>query len=313
MIVTVVVPCYNESEALPFFVTKMADIAQDLEPWLDEPLSFVFVDDGSTDGTLELLRDMHDRVSRCHYISFSRNFGKEAALLAGMRKALDLSSTHVAVMDADLQDPPELLPEMCRIMSEKGCDAVAAYRESREGEPIIRSWFARRFYSFMERVSDAHMRDGARDFRLMTRRMVDEVCSMQEVGRFSKGLFMWVGHQTEWVGYQNIEREHGSTSWSFWGLVRYALEGIIAFSTWPLEAISIIGVIVSILAVLFLFFIFFRALFFGDPVAGWPSMMCVIILLGGIQILGIGVIGLYLAKTYHEVKRRPVYLVAEEE
>jgi len=312
VIVTVVVPCHNEQESLPYFVSRMADVARDLEPWIEQPLSFVFVDDGSTDETLPLLRDMHGRLDRCHYLSLSRNFGKEAALLAGMRKALDLGSTHVAVMDADLQDPPELLVQMCQKMSESSCDAVAAYRESREGEPAVRSWFAHRFYGFMERMSETSMRDGARDFRLMTRRMVAEVCAMPEVGRFSKGLFMWVGHTTEWIGYRNVEREHGSTSWSFWGLVRYAIDGIVAFSTWPLEAISIIGVVVSLLAVLFLLFIFFRALFFGDPVAGWPSMMCVIVLLGGIQIMGIGVIGLYLAKTYHEVKRRPVYLVAEE-
>ena len=307
----IVVPCHNEAESLPHFRSRLAEVERDLAPWLDEPLGFVLVDDGSTDGTLGLMRTYHAEDPRYHYLSFSRNFGKEAGLLAGMNAALELGATHVAVMDADLQDPPELLPQMCERLEGGACDAVAAYRETRQGEPLMRSWFAHRFYDFMNRISDAHMRDGARDFRLMTRRMVEQVCAMPEVGRFSKGLFMWVGYETDWVGYENVEREHGETSWSFWGLVRYAIDGILAFSTWPLEVVSVVGVAVSVLALLFLAFIFLRALAFGDPVAGWPSLICVITLLGGMQILGIGIIGLYLAKVFDEVKRRPLYIVAE--
>lgn len=312
MLPFIVVPCHNEEESLPHFYERLNQVERELAPYLDGPMGYVLVDDGSTDGTLAVMRSLHERTGNWHYLSFSRNFGKEAGLLAGMRRALELGATHVAVMDADLQDPPELLPLMCERIQAGGCDAVAAYRETREGEPPIRSWFAHRFYDFMNHISDANMRDGARDFRLMTRRMAAEVCAMPEVGRFSKGLFMWVGFETEWVGYANVEREHGQTSWSFWSLVRYALDGILAFSNWPLRMVSVVGVAVSVLALFFLIFIFLRALFFGDPVAGWPSMICVITLLGGMQILGIGIIGLYLAKVFDEVKRRPLYIVAEE-
>ena len=312
MHLVIVVPCHNEAESLPHFHERLSAVEADLAPYASEPVEYVLVDDGSTDGTLALMRQLNQADQRWHYLSFSRNFGKEAGLLAGMRRALNLGATHVAVMDADLQDPPELLPQMCERMSQGGCDAVAAYRQTREGEPPIRSWFAHRFYGFMGKVSDANMKDGARDFRVMTRRMVTDVCSMPEVGRFSKGLFMWVGYDTEWIGYKNIEREHGTTSWSFFGLGRYAIDGIIAFSTWPLEVISLIGVFMSILALLFLLFIFVRALFFGDPVAGWPSLVCVITFLGGIQILGIGTIGIYISKIYAEVKHRPLYIIAEE-
>lgn len=312
MQLAVVVPCHNEEASIPHFVERMAAVEHDLAPWLSEPVSYVLVDDGSADGTLIRMRELNKRNDRWHYISFSRNFGKEAGLLAGMRMALELGSTHVAVMDADLQDPPELLVQMCERIDGSEFDAVAAYRKTREGEPPIRSWFAHRFYNFMNKVSETTMRDGARDFRLMTRRMVEEICALPEVGRFSKGLFMWVGFKTDWLGYDNIEREYGTTSWNFQGLVRYAIDGILAFSIWPLEAISIIGVALSALALLFLLFIFMRALFFGDPVAGWPSMICVVTLLGGVQILGIGTIGLYLSKIYSEVKRRPNYIVSEQ-
>ena len=312
MLLAIVVPCHNEAESLPHFRDRLTTVERDLATYLDDPVEYVLVDDGSTDETLTLMRQMHSADSHWHYISFSRNFGKEAGLLAGMHRALELGASHVAVMDADLQDPPELLPQMCERISQGDCDAVAAYRQTRDGEPPIRSWFAHRFYGFMGKVSDANMKDGARDFRIMTRRMVSEVCSMPEVGRFSKGLFMWVGFDTEWIGYENIEREHGTTSWSFFGLVRYAIDGIIAFSTWPLEVISLIGVFMSMLALLFLLFIFVRALIFGDPVAGWPSLVCVITFLGGIQILGIGTIGIYISKIYAEVKHRPLYIVAEE-
>lgn len=312
MQIAVVVPCHNEEASIPHFVERMAAVEHDLAPWLSEPVSYVLVDDGSTDGTLSCMRELHTRDQHWHYVSFSRNFGKEAGLLAGMRKALELGSTHVAVMDADLQDPPELLVQMCERIEGSEFDAVAAYRETRKGEPPIRSWFAHKFYDFMNTVSETTMRDGARDFRLMTRRMVEEICSLPEVGRFSKGLFMWVGFKTDWLGYENVEREYGTTSWSFLGLVRYAIDGILAFSIWPLEAISVVGVALSVLSLLFLLFIFVRALLFGDPVAGWPSMICVVTLLGGMQILGIGTIGLYLSKVYSETKRRPSYIISEQ-
>ena len=308
----IVVPCHNEEASLPFFRARLTEVERDLAPWVDDPIQYVMIDDGSTDRTLALMRDFHASDENWHYLSFSRNFGKEAGLLAGMRRALELQATHIAVMDVDLQDPPELLSQMCGRIAEGGCDAVAAYRETRDGEPFLRSWFAHRFYEFMERISDVSMRDGARDFRLMTRRMVEEICAMPEVGRFSKGLFMWVGFNTDWIGYKNLEREHGETSWSFWGLTRYAIEGFLAFSTWPLEFISILGLCLSLLALVFLVFIFLRALLFGDAVAGWPSMICVITLLGGMQMLGIGTIGMYLSKVYAEVKHRPLYVVAEE-
>jgi glycosyltransferase involved in cell wall biosynthesis len=306
--VSFIVPCYNEQDNVRAFYDAFVLAFEDGEfDW-----HLFMVDDGSSDATFERLSQIAQLDTRVTVISFSRNFGKEAGLLAGMNTALKLGATHVAVMDADLQDPPELLPKMCARIERGDCDAVAAYRETRQGEPPIRSWFAHRFYEFMSLSSDAHMRDGARDFRLMTRRMVEQVCAMPEVGRFSKGLFMWVGYKTEWVGYENVEREFGTTSWSFWGLVRYAIDGIIAFSTWPLEAVSIVGVVVSVMALFFLMFIFLRALIFGDPVAGWPSMVCVITLLGGMQIAGIGIIGLYLAKVFDEVKRRPLYIVEEQ-
>lgn len=251
---------------------------EEVEELLDDlvsEVSYVFVDDGSSDATLDLLRDFHRASGRYHYLSFSRNFGKEAGLLAGLEKALALGATHVAVMDADLQDPPSLLPAMFTQMDASGCDVVATYRKSREGEPAVRSWFAHRFYKLMNEYSDVEMRDGARDFRLMRRCVVEAIVSMPERERFSKGLFMWVGFKTEWIGYDNIERRYGKTHWSFWSLVRYALDGMVAFSTAPLKAISVGGIILFLLSLLFLIFIVVRAVLFGDSTPGWPSLVCV--------------------------------------
>lgn len=305
----IVVPCYNEEESIDFFLDAMDGIA----PALPVALSYVFVDDGSRDRTLDALRRANAaRPGQVHYISFSRNFGKEAGLAAGLDKALVLGADLVAVMDVDLQDPPSLLGEMCERVLAGECDVAAAYRTTREGESPVRSWFARRFYALMDAMSDVDMKDGARDFRVMTRQVAQAVMDMPERNRFSKGIFGWVGFRTSWVAYENVEREHGTTSWSFLGLVRYAVEGILAFTTVPLELISVAGVVAFLAAVVFLVFVVVRALLFGDPVAGWPSLMAVTILFGGLNLLGIGIVGLYVSKIYSESKRRPLYIVSEE-
>lgn len=307
----IVVPCHNEEQSLPALFERMDLVVPTLSGWVEGAVEFVLVDDGSTDGTLDALRRLHAERPSVHYVSFSRNFGKEAGLAAGLRKAMELCPGFVAVMDADLQDPPELLAQMFAKL-EEGFDVAAAYRTTRAGEPPVRSWFAERFYDVINRISDVEMKSGARDFRLMTARTVRAILSLPETSRFSKGIFSWVGFETAWIPYENIEREHGSSSWSFFSLARYALDGIIAFSTVPLELISIFGLLVCLVALVFLVFVLVRALLFGDPVAGWPSLMCVILLLGGAILFGLGIVGLYLSKVYSEVKRRPLYVVAEE-
>lgn len=311
-LLAVVVPCYNEEESLPHFAEVWAGVEREVAGFFPR-VEYVLVNDGSADGTLGVMRAMSAADPRWHYTSFSRNFGKEAGLIAGLERALALGATHVVVMDADLQDPPQLMPELCREMAEGGCDVVATYRRTRAGEPPVRSWFAHRFYALMNRHSDVQMRDGARDFRLMTRRVVEAICSLPERERFSKGIFVWVGFDTRWVGYDNVEREWGSTSWSFWGLVRYALDGVVAFSTAPLEAVSVAGLATFLLSIIFLIFIIVRALIFGDPVAGWPSLVCLITLFSGMLMLGMGIVGLYVAKIYSESKGRPHYIVAEQD
>ena len=307
----IVVPCHNEEQSLPALFERMDLVVPTLSGWVEGAVEFVLVDDGSMDGTLDALRRLHAERPSVHYVSFSRNFGKEAGLAAGLRKAMELCPGFVAVMDADLQDPPELLAQMFAKL-EEGFDVAAAYRTTRAGEPPVRSWFAERFYDVINRISDVEMKSGARDFRLMTARTVRAILSLPETSRFSKGIFSWVGFETAWIPYENIEREHGSSSWSFFSLARYALDGIIAFSTVPLELISIFGLLVCLVALVFLVFVLVRALLFGDPVAGWPSLMCVILLLGGAILFGLGIVGLYLSKVYSEVKRRPLYVVAEE-
>lgn len=309
-LLSIVVPCYNEQDSIQPFLQATCPVLDGLASF--DGWRIVFVNDGSADATLTQMRNAHAADPRVAYVSFSRNFGKEAGLLAGMEKSLALGASHVVVMDVDLQDPPSLLPQMIERMETTGCDIVATYRTTRAGEPPIRSWFARRFYALMGRFSDVEMRDGARDYRIMTRRVVEAITSMPENQRFSKGLFAWVGYHTEWIGYENIERTTGETHWSFFSLFGYALDGIIAFSVAPLIFISLLGLTVFALAMLFLVFIFIRALLFGDPVAGWPSLVCIVTLLSGLQLLSMGVLGLYLSKVYSEVKRRPVYLVAEE-
>lgn len=303
-----VIPCYNEESAIPYYYREMLGIMEQLKGELEFEL--VFIDDGSGDGTLEMLQQLAAKDSRVKYVSFSRNFGKEAALFAGLEKA---KGDYVVTMDVDLQDPPHLMPEMYEIIKTQEYDCVATRRVSRVGEPPIRSFFARQFYKIMKKISSADIMDGARDYRFMTRKMVDGILSMREYNRFSKGIFGWVGFRTKWLAYENIERVAGETKWSFWKLFLYSLEGIVAFSTTPLMIASVVGVLFCALAFVMLLVIFVRAMIFGDPVAGWPSLVCIITFLGGIQLFCIGIIGMYLAKTYLEVKKRPIYLIKEEQ
>ena len=301
-----IVPCFNEEEVIPIYYEEMQKVRKQEEGKID--FEIIFIDDGSKDKTLEVIKKLSEQDECIHYVSFSRNFGKEAAMYAGFEHA---KGEYVVTMDVDLQDPPHLIPEMIRCIEEEGYDSVATRRVTRKGEPPIRSFFARRFYGLINRISDADIVDGARDFRMMKRDMVDAILSMPEYNRFTKGIFGWVGFKTKWLEFENVERAAGETKWSFWKLFRYALEGIIAFSTVPLTIVSLIGVIVCIIAFLFLLFVVIRATIFGDPVAGWPSLICVISFLSGIQLLGIGVVGMYLSKTYLETKKRPIYIKKE--
>ena len=302
---SLVVPAYNEEEALPIFYREARKVEEQL-PQVE--IEYLFVDDGSVDGTMDVIRRLHEEDPRVHYVSFSRNFGKEAAIYAGLENA---AGDYVAILDADLQDPPALLPEMLRIVTEEGYDCVGPRRVSRKGEPPIRSWFARMFYRIMNRISSADVVDGARDFQLMNRKVVSAILSMKEYNRFSKGIFGWVGFKKKWLEYENIERAAGETKWSFWKLLLYALDGIVAFSTMPLVIASVMGILFCVLAFAAIIFIIIRTLVFGDPTSGWPSMVCIIMLVSGVQLLCIGILGQYMAKTYLETKRRPLYLVEE--
>lgn len=301
-----IVPCFNEEEVIPLYYEEMQKVRKQEEGKID--FEIIFIDDGSKDKTLEVIKKLSEQDECIHYVSFSRNFGKEAAMYAGFEHA---NGEYVVTMDVDLQDPPHLIPEMIRSIEEEGYDSVATRRVTRKGEPPIRSFFARRFYGLINKISDADIVDGARDFRMMKRDMVNAILSMPEYNRFTKGIFGWVGFKTKWIEFENVERAAGETKWSFWKLFRYALEGIIAFSIVPLTIVSLIGVIVCIIAFLFLLFVVIRATIFGDPVAGWPSLICVISFLSGIQLLGIGVVGMYLSKTYLETKKRPIYIKKE--
>ena len=300
------VPCFNEEEAIPYYYEEMQKVMQKV-PELDFEL--LFVDDGSCDGTLKVLKELAQKDSGVRYISFSRNFGKEAALYAGLQNA---GGDYAVTMDVDLQDPPSLIPEMYKVIQQGEYDSVATRRVTRKGEPKIRSFFARKFYQIINKMSDADIVDGARDFRFMKRSMVDAILSMKEYNRFSKGIFGWVGFKTKWLEYENVERVVGETKWSFWKLFRYALEGIIAFSTTPLSIVSVIGMVICFLSFILLLVIIIRALLVGDPVAGWPSLVCIITSLGGVQLLCTGIVGLYLSKAYLETKNRPIFIVKEK-
>ncbi len=301
--VSLVVPCYNEEAALPFLYAELAKVRDALPA---RRFEFIFVDDGSSDGTAAAIAELARRDAGARFISFSRNFGKEAALLAGLEAA---RGAYVGVIDADLQDPPSLIPEMLSALESGEWDCVATRRVSRKGEPAIRSFFARLFYRVMRRISDARVVDGARDFRLMTRQMRDAIVSMPEYNRFSKGIFSWVGFRTKWLEFENVERVAGETKWSFWGLFLYSLEGITAFSTVPLVLASVFGIVFCFASFVLACVVIVKTLFWGDPVAGYPSLMSVILFIGGIQLFTIGILGQYLAKTYLEAKKRPVYIV----
>lgn len=304
---SIVVPCYNEQEAAPIFydtVHGMEDKLSSVE------LEFIFVDDGSKDGTLDVLRGLHARDERVHYVSFSRNFGKEAGIYAGLEKS---TGDYVVIMDVDLQDPPAMLPEMLSYIESGEYERVATRRVDRKGEPPIRSWFARKFYKLMNKISSADIVDGARDYQMMTRKVVDAILAMGEYNRFSKGIFGWVGFKSKWLEFENVERVAGETKWSFWKLFIYAIDGIVAFSTAPLIMASVFGVIMCLVAFIFILVIIVKTLILGDPTSGWPSMVCIILLVSGIQLLCMGVLGQYMAKTYLETKKRPIYLVQEEE
>ncbi len=304
---TVIVPCKNEEEAIPLFYDELIKQTAFLEK-RNTSLKVLFIDDGSTDGTVAAVRALNEKDERVHLISFSRNFGKEAAMYAGLNAA---DSDYAVIMDADLQDPPSLLEEMFTYLDE-GYDSVATRRVNRKGEPPIRSFFARRFYKLMRKLSDTEIMDGARDYRLMTKQFVDSVLSMTEYNRFTKGIFGWVGFKTKWIDFENVDRSAGKTKWSFWGLVKYSLEGITAFSTKPLVISSLIGIFFCFLAFVMIIFIVVRRLVFGDPVAGWASLITVMIFLAGVQFFCTGILGQYIAKAYLEVKNRPLYLRDEK-
>ena len=310
MLLSIVVPCYNEQEALPYFYKEICRVAEEMKASHGADFEFIFVDDGSKDKTLSIARDLHQKDARVRYISFSRNFGKEAGILAGLEAA---KGDYVAMMDADLQDPPALLPQMLDALLNEDYDCAATRRTDRKGEPPIRSFFARMFYKIINKMSDADIVDGARDYRLMRRRMVDAILALPEYNRFSKGIFGWVGFKTKWLEYVNVERVAGETKWSFWKLFLYSLEGIVAFTTAPLALASLMGIAFCALAFVMIVFIIVRTLLFGDPTSGWPSLVCIIFLCSGVQLFCMGVLGQYLAKTYMEVKRRPVYIVRETE
>ncbi|MFA5408310.1 MAG: glycosyltransferase family 2 protein [Bacilli bacterium] len=306
-LVSIVVPCYNEEEALPFFYTEINKVSNAMK---DVSFEFLFINDGSKDKTLNIMRDLAKKDKRVKYISFSRNFGKEAGIYAGLENAL---GDYVAIMDADLQDPPSLLPKMYDILEQEEYDSVATRRVSRVGEPPIRSFFARLFYKIINKISKVDIVDGARDFRLMSRSMVDAIVSMKEVNRFSKGIFGWVGFKTKWLEYKNVERVAGTTKWSFWKLFLYSIEGIVAFSTMPLVLASLFGIFFMLIALILIIFIIVRTLVNGDPTSGWPSLACIIFLVSGIQLFCMGIMGSYLAKTYLETKKRPLYIIKETE
>lgn len=305
---SVVVPCYNEQENIADFYAEVLKNQPYFEAH-DLCTEFWFIDDGSTDHTVDEVKRLMEKDSNVHFVSFSRNFGKEAGILAGLQKA---TGDLVVIMDADLQDPPSLLPEMLSYL-EQGYDSVATRRVSRLGEPKIRSFFARMFYRVMKKMSKTEIVDGARDYRLMTRQFVDAVLALTEYNRFTKGIFGWVGYKTKWIEFENVERQKGETKWSFWKLFLYAIDGMTAFSTIPLALASVMGVLFCLLSFGLIIFTIVRKALFGDPTSGWPSLVCIISLISGVQLFCLGIVGEYLSKTYMEVKKRPVYLVKEEQ
>lgn len=304
--ISLIIPCYNEEDSLPYLYEELKKVSENMAT---QNFEFIFVNDGSKDKTLQTLRELSLKDERVNYLSFSRNFGKEAAIYAGLKKA---SGDYIALMDADLQDPPSLLEEMYQALKEEDYDCVATRRMNRKGEPPIRSFFAKKFYQLVNKISNTEIVDGARDFRLMTRQMVQAILDVGEYNRFSKGIFGWVGFNTKWISYQNVERVAGKTKWSFWGLFLYSLEGIIAFSTRPLHVASLFGILFCFVAFVMICFIIFKTIVFGEDVQGYASTICVIFFIGGIQLFCIGILGQYLSRTYLETKQRPLYIIKEE-
>ncbi len=303
MKISLIIPCYNEEDALLPLYEELFRVTESMSDF-----EMLFIDDGSKDHTLKIIKELSSSDERVKYISFSRNFGKEAAMYAGFCNS---TGDYTAVMDADMQDPPSLLPEMVKILEGGEYDSVATRRVSRKGEPRIRSFFSKLFYKIIRKISDTDIVDGARDFRLMKREMVDAIVSMCESNRFSKGIFGWIGFKTYWLPYENVERVAGKTKWSFFGLLKYSIDGIVGFSNTPLKIASWSGIFFTFVALIMLIVIFVRTLIFGDPVAGWPSTICIMLFIGGIQLFSLGIIGQYVAKIYNETKKRPHYIVAQ--
>lgn len=306
MKISVVVPCYNEEQTIEYFYEEMNKVSTKIKNYEFE---YIFIDDGSKDKTLEKIKNLVKRDEKVRFGSFSRNFGKEAAIYAGLKKSI---GEYVVLMDADLQDPPVILLEMISYL-ENGYDSVATRRIDRKGEPKIRSFFARAFYKIINKISDIEIVDGARDYRIMNRLMINSILDLKEYNRFSKGIFSWVGFKTKWLEYENQKRVAGETKWSFWKLFKYSIEGIIGFSIIPLQISSIFGFLLSIFSFIMILFVVVRTLIYGDPVAGWPSLVSIIMLVSGVQLLCIGILGTYISKVYLEVKNRPIYVMKEEE
>ena len=303
-VISIIIPCYNEEDSIPLIYNELKKVSNNMK----YDFEFIFVNDGSIDNSLSVLKKLSAKDKQVKYIHFSRNFGKEAAMYAGLSKS---KGDYVTIMDDDLQDPPSLLPEMLRLIKEEGYDSVGTRRVSRKGEPKIRSFFARKFYKIINKLSKIEMVDGARDYRLMTRQMVNSILELKEYNRYSKGLFSFVGFNTYWLEYENVERVAGETKWSFWGLVKYAIEGIVAFSTLPLSIASLMGFIFCFVSFILIIIIIIKTLIFGDPTSGWPSLVCIIFFVSGIQLFCLGIIGKYLSKTYLETKNRPIYIIKE--
>lgn len=304
---SIVVPCYNEMDAIPLFYNEVLKVHREFDDKVE--FEIIFVDDGSSDDTLNVIKKLNSNDKSVQYVSFSRNFGKESAMFAGLEKA---SGDIIAIMDVDLQDPPSLLPKMYDYIVEGGYDCVATRRVTRSGEPVIRSFFARCFYKMINKLSKTQIVDGARDYRVMTRQMVDAILKLKEYNRFSKGIFSWVGFKTKWLEYENVKRVAGETKWSFWKLFIYSLDGTVAFSTVPLAIASVLGSVMCILSLIWVCIIVSKTIFFGESVTGYPSMMCAIVFIGGIQLLCVGILGQYVAKMYLETKKRPIYITKEE-
>ena len=302
--VSIIVPCYNEEESIPLFYKEIKKVFSKI----NYKLELIFVEDGSKDKTLELIKNLSKKDKEANYISLSRNFGKEAAMWAGLKHS---TGDYITVMDCDLQDPPTLIPGMLHLIEEEDYDVVGTRRVTRKGEPPIRSFFARMFYKIINKMSKVEMVDGARDYRMMTRQVVDNLLTLKEYNRYSKGLFSFVGFKTKWLEYENIERVAGETKWNFWKLFLYAIEGIVAFTTAPLTMAATFGILFCLVAFIMIIVIIVKTLVYGDPTSGWPSLACIIFMTNGIELLCIGVIGEYLSKTYLEVKKRPIYIVKE--